>query len=791
MFEQTPVLAENALRVLERRYLKKDDQGQIAETPAELFWRVAEAIAAVDASYGADADEMRRTAERFYSAMVNCEFMPNSPTLMNAGRPLGQLSACFVLPVGDSMEEIFESIKNAALIHKSGGGTGFAFSRLRPRNAVVASTSGVASGPVSFMKVFNAATEAVKQGGTRRGANMGILRVDHPDVEEFIACKEDLTQITNFNISVAVTDEFMAAVEQGKSYVLRHPTTRRPYEKDGAVQSLDARKVFASIVDHAWRTGEPGVIFVDRVNQTNPTHRIEEIEATNPCGEQPLPPYDSCNLASVNLGKAVKEELPPTYDRRRPAEGVDWDKLTQLVHLGVHFLDNVIDANKYPISEIAEQTKRNRRIGLGVMGWADMLARLGVRYDTEEAFELGERVMAHIESEARLHSSDLAASRGKFPNWEGSVYADEGVAMRNATVTTVAPTGTISIIAGCSSGIEPFYAISFVRNVMEGTRLVDVNPLFEQVAKERGFYSQELMEQIANANSIVGFDEVPEDVREVFVTAADVPPPAHIRMQAAFQKHCDSAVSKTINLPTGATRDDVQTSYWQAYRLGCKGVTVYRDGCRPGQVLSTGATPEKARKEEPVAAFDVPRPAAALESASTQRVPPPVTVPKPPASIVTPSAAERPIQPEERPDILEGFTEKIRTGYGNLYVTVNLHNGKPFEVFASIGKSGYSTMADTEAICRLISLALRSGVAVSQIVKQLQGIGGSQPIYERRGMVFSIPDAIAKVLNDHFGNGVRLKAMPDISREHCPDCGGMLEHEEGCVLCRGCGYSQC
>jgi len=791
MFEQTPMLAENALRVLERRYLKKDDQGQVAETPAELFWRVAEAIAAVDANYGAGPEEVRRTAERFYSAMVNCEFMPNSPTLMNAGRPLGQLSACFVLPVGDSMEEIFESIKNAALIHKSGGGTGFAFSRLRPRNAVVASTSGVASGPVSFMKVFNAATEAVKQGGTRRGANMGILRVDHPDVEEFIACKEDLTQITNFNISVAVTDEFMAAVEQGKSYVLRHPTTRRPYEKDGAVQSLDARKVFASIVDHAWRTGEPGVIFVDRVNQTNPTHRIEEIEATNPCGEQPLPPYDSCNLASVNLGKTVREELPPTYDRRRPAEGVDWDRLTQLVHLGVHFLDNVIDANKYPISEIAEQTKRNRRIGLGVMGWADMLAKLGVRYDSEEAFELGERVMAHIESEARLHSSDIAASRGKFPNWEGSIYADEGVAMRNATVTTVAPTGTISIIAGCSSGIEPFYAISFVRNVMEGTRLVDVNPLFEQVAKERGFYSQELMEQIANANSIVGFDEVPEDVREVFVTAADVPPPAHIRMQAAFQKHCDSAVSKTINLPTGATRDDVQTSYWQAYRLGCKGVTVYRDGCRPGQVLSTGATPEKARKTEPVAAFDVPRPVATLESASTQRVPPPVTVPKPPAPIVVPSAVERPIQPEERPDILEGFTEKIRTGYGNLYVTVNLHNGKPFEVFASIGKSGYSTMADTEAICRLISLALRSGVAVSQIVKQLQGIGGSQPIYERRGMVFSIPDAIAKVLNDHFGNGARLKAMPDISREHCPDCGGMLEHEEGCVLCRGCGYSQC
>ncbi|MEW5702454.1 MAG: vitamin B12-dependent ribonucleotide reductase [Candidatus Zixiibacteriota bacterium] len=790
MFEQTPGLAENALRVLERRYLKKDDQGRVAETPAELFGRVAGAIAAVDASYGADADEVRRTAEKFYRSMVNCEFMPNSPTLMNAGRPLGQLSACFVLPVGDSMEEIFESIKNAALIHKSGGGTGFAFSRLRPRNSVVASTSGVASGPVSFMKVFNAATEAVKQGGTRRGANMGILRVDHPDIEEFVACKEDLSQITNFNISVAVTDEFMTAVEQGKPYALRHPTTRRPYEIDGVVQSLDARKVFAAIVDHAWRTGEPGVIFVDRVNQTNPTHRIEEIEATNPCGEQPLPPYDSCNLASVNLGKAIREELPPTYDRRRPSEGIDWDKLTQLVHLGVHFLDNVIDANKYPIPEIAAQTKKNRRIGLGVMGWADMLAKLGVRYDSEEAFELGEQVMAHIESEARLHSSDLAASRGKFPNWDGSVYADEGVAMRNATVTTVAPTGTISIIAGCSSGIEPFYAISFVRNVMEGTRLIDVNPLFEQVAKERGFYSQELMEQIANANSIRGFDEIPEDVRDIFVTAADVPPSAHIRMQAVFQKHCDSAVSKTINLPQKATRDDVQTAYWQAYRLGCKGVTVYRDGSRPGQVLSTGATPEEARATDQVGAFDLPK--APPPSPPEQRVPPPVPVAKPVAPAPKPvPPSGRPVEPEERPDVLEGFTEKIRTGYGNLYVTVNLHKGKPFEVFASIGKSGYSTMADTEAMCRLISLALRSGVAVSQIVKQLQGIGGSQPIFERRGMIFSIPDAIAKVLNDHFGNGARLTDKPDIAKEHCPDCGGMLEHEEGCVLCRGCGYSQC
>jgi len=795
MFGPTPVLAENALRVLERRYLIRDDDGRVVETPAEMFWRVAKAIASIDATYGSSDAEVQKTAERFYGAMANCEFTPNSPTMMNAGRPLGQLSACFVLPVGDSMEEIFESIKNAALIHKSGGGTGFAFSRLRPRNSVVASTSGVASGPVSFMKVFNAATEAVKQGGTRRGANMGILRIDHPDIEEFVACKDDLTQVTNFNISVAVTDEFMTAVERGTQYALYDPRTRKPYERDGVVQTLDARKIFATVVEHAWRTGEPGVIFIDRVNQGNPTRGHEEIEATNPCGEQPLPPYDSCNLASINLGKVVKDDLPPHYDRRRPAEGIDWDKLTELVHLGVHFLDNVIDANRYPIPEIERQSHDNRRIGLGVMGWADMLARLGVRYDSETAFDLGDQVMAHIDSEARLCSSDLATKRGKFPNWDKSIYAEEGVSMRNTTVTTVAPTGTISIIAGCSSGIEPYYSVSFVRNVMEGTRLVDVNPLFEKIAKQRSFYSGELMERIANANSIQDFDEIPEDVRDVFRTSADVSADSHIRMQAAFQKHVDSAVSKTINMPQSATREDVQTAYWQAYRLACKGVTIYRDGSRPGQVLSTGATPESARASNQIGAFDTAGVRTFMEdtpeTSPVEVMPEPRPEPKAKPRSPQPQQMSNGIHPVDRPDRMVGFTEKIKTGYGNLYVTINMFDGKPFEVFASIGKSGYSTMADTEAICRLISLALRSGISVRQIVKQLQGIGGSQPVFERRGVVSSIPDAIAKVLNDNFGNGTKIKRRPDIAQEHCPDCGGMLEHEEGCVLCRGCGYSQC
>ena len=746
-------LTENAVKVLERRYLKKDNLGRLAEKPLELFRRVADAIARADLDYGASDEEYKRTAERFFSAMTNLEFMPNSPTLMNAGRPLGQLSACFVLPVGDSMEEIFETIKHAALIHKSGGGTGFAFSRLRPRNSVVASTSGVASGPVSFMRVFNSATEAVKQGGTRRGANMGILRVDHPDILEFVSCKDDTAQITNFNISAAITDEFMRAAEEGKSYALYDPRSGQPYELEGAVQTLDAREVFNQVVDHAWRTGEPGVVFLDRINECNPTRGFETIEATNPCGEQPLPAYDSCNLASINLGRFVKDPLPDDYHPRKNfAVGVDWDRLADGVRMGVHFLDNVIDENKYPIPEIERQTRSNRRIGLGVMGWADMLAQLGIPYGSEESLALGELVMERMQSEARMHSSELAKRRGKFPNWERSLYATEGVAMRNATVTTVAPTGTISIIAGCASGIEPYFAISFVRNVMEGTRLVDVNPLFERVAKERGFYSQELMERIASANSLRDFAEIPEDVRAVFLTAADITPEQHVRMQAAFQKHCDSAVSKTINLPNTATRDDVQTAYWLAFRLGCKGVTIYRDGSRPNQVLSTKKPPETAEKEPP---------------------------------------QSRDAIVEERPESLAGITEKIKTGYGNLYVMINTKEGRPFEVFASIGKSGYSTMADTEAICRLISLALRSGIPVRHIIAQLEGIGGANPIFGQGEVISSIPDAIAKVLKKHFGNGMKKSIRMDISTVQCPDCGGRLEHKEGCVLCPSCGFSRC
>ncbi len=742
-------LSDNALTVLKRRYLMKDSQGRVIETPRELFIRVAKFIAEADRLYGGEDRQIDQSAEKFFAAMADLDFLPNSPTLMNAGRPLGQLSACFVLPVGDSMEEIFETNKHAAIIHKSGGGTGFSFSRLRPRNSVVASTSGVASGPVSFLKVYNASTEAVKQGGTRRGANMGILRVDHPDILEFISCKQDTNEVTNFNISVAISDTFMEAVEKGTTYPLVNPQTGKIHVVDGKEAHLDARQVFDKIVEQAWRTGEPGIIFIDRMNRLNPTSPSETIEATNPCGEQPLPPYDSCNLGSINLGHFVKSELPASYSITNPSDGVDWDRLGETIRTAVHFLDNVIDMNKYPIAQIEVQTKKNRRIGLGVMGWADMLIKLHLPYNHEASMSLGEKLMAFIETEARNASSELAKSRGRFPNWEGSIYHREEVVMRNATVTTVAPTGTISIIAGCSSGIEPFYSIVFERNVMDGTRMLEVNPLFASIATNGGYYSEDLVRKIAAVRSLASIEEIPESVRALFLTAADITPEDHIRMQAAFQKHCDASVSKTINFSESATQDDVKSAYELAYKLGCKGVTIYRDNSRPNQVLA----PVQAK-----------------------------------LTTSTPSVVHT---VQQRPAVLDGFTEKMKTGYGNLYVTVNLKDGRPFEVFAHIGKSGYTTMADTEGICRLISLALRSEIPVEQVIRQLRGIGGSQQIYADGARVFSIPDAIAQVLERHFGEGDPKAPEKSQPAEICPECAGPMNFTSGCYACPSCGYSNC
>ena len=738
-------LTPNSMKVLERRYLRRDEQGRVIETPQDLFLRVAKVVARPNKNYGATDAEVEKSVEDFYRMVAKLEFVPNSPTLMNAGRPLGQLSACFVIPIEDSMESIFDAVKNTALIHKSGGGTGFSFSRLRPRNSPVASTSGVASGPISFMKVINSATEAVKQGGTRRGANMGVLRVDHPDILEFITCKDDLAELTNFNISVAITDSFMQAVGDDTYYDLIDPRTERTYIQNGEPARHKAREIFNLIVEHAWSTGEPGVMFLDKMNQGNPIPQVGLIESTNPCGEQPLLPYESCNLGSINLSRMVRAVVDSSDPTTMYRCEIDWDRLEATVKNAVHFLDNVIDANKYPLPEIEKNTKDNRKIGLGVMGWADMLIQLKIPYDSNEAVKLAEKVMGFVHEKSHHASSELAGKRGAFPNWERSIYQEKQIPMRNSTVTTIAPAGTISIIAGCSSGIEPLFAISYIRTVMDNTKMVEANPFFEKEAKERGFYSEVLMEKIAQKGSIQGFDEIPAEIKRIYVTSHDIAPEWHVRHQAVFQRYTDNAVSKTINLPNQAAVEDVEKAYQLAYQLGCKGVTIYRDGSRDAQVLSTAK--EKKQKGK--------------------------------------------IAPKDRPTSLSGITDKIKTGYGNLYVTINTLDGRPFEVFAQIGKSGYSTMADTEAICRLVSLALRSGISVDKIIEQLYGIGGASQVFQEGGLIMSIPDAIAKVLMRHFGTTQNANHDRDLTYEFCPDCGSKLDHDSGCVVCSQCGFSKC
>ncbi|MEM3458778.1 MAG: vitamin B12-dependent ribonucleotide reductase [Candidatus Bathyarchaeia archaeon] len=572
-FRIEPKLTVNALEVLNRRYLLKDVTEKIVETPAQMFGRIARAIAKVDKKYGEDSRESEKT---FYEMMTRLEFIPNSPTLFNAGTKLGQLSACFVLPVEDSLEGIFTAVKNTALIEKSGGGVGFDFSRLRPKGDIVMSTKGVASGPVSFMRVFDMATEVIKAGGKRRGAMMGILRVDHPDILEFITSKQKPGFLSNFNISVAVTDDFMKALEEDGEYWLVNPRNKEKTAK------LKARNVWDLMVKSAWASGDPGVIFIDEINRHNPTPEVGRIESTNPCGEQPLLPYESCNLGSINLSRMVEDGK------------IKWEKLRETIRNAVHFLDNVVDANKYPLKETAKITRANRKIGLGVMGFADMLIKLKIPYNSNEALELAERLMKFIEEEAHKKSQEIAEKRGSFPNFEKSIWKNKYKAFRNATVTTIAPTGSISIIAGCSSGIEPIFAISFIRNVLSGTRLFETNPLFEAIAKERGFYDAKLLEEIAKTGSVQKIDKVPEDVKKLFLTALDIAPEWHVRMQAAFQKYTDNAVSKTVNLPANATVEDVRKVYDLAWKLKCKGVTVFRYGSKPEQVLYIGEikTPE-------------------------------------------------------------------------------------------------------------------------------------------------------------------------------------------------------
>ena len=810
-------LSENAKTVLERRYLVKNEAGKPIEEPEDLFWRVARTIAEPDARYGASPGAVEAVAEAFYELMATRVWMPNSPTLMNAGRPLGQLSACFVLPVEDALSNgasgIYDTLRNMALVHQSGGGTGFGFSNLRPRNDVVRSTMGVASGPVSFMSLYDASTDVVKQGGTRRGANMGILRVDHPDILEFISCKNDTTKITNFNISVGVTDKFMEAVERGTDYDLVHPRTGE------VVGKLDAREVFQLIVRGAWKTGEPGVFFIDRANHYNPVPHLGRYEATNPCGEQPLLPYDVCNLGSINVGLFVRDGA------------IDWEGLRKTVHLCTHFLDNVIDANKYPLPQITDLANRIRRIGLGIMGWADLLIRMGIPYDSDEAINLGRELMRFVDEEAKVESERLASTRGVFPEWEKSIWGPDATCardargnrirpmrrLRNCNLTTVAPTGTISIIAGCSSGIEPLFAVAFMRN-QAGVMMPDVNADFVEIAHREGWYSEELIKKIADAGHI-HFDEVPKKWQRVFVTAHDVTPEWHIRTQAAFQQYVDSAISKTCNFPNDATEDDVRQIYELAFKLGCKGVTVYRDGSREMQVLSTGDTARKVRElkgktDESQSALitDLKATIAELE-AELERT----------RKNLYEAEAEN-LQrraKRARPDLLKGTTRRVETPLGTMYVTITEDDrGQPFEVFMSLGKAGGALMADVEAIGRLISLALRSGIPLKEIYRQLRGISSDRVTGLGPNKVLSVPDAIGIAIERwmHEKQGVQQDLLPNSSSVAtptpvasgsdgelvemdmhdsnnflgaCPDCGSQLEFAEGCKKCHVCGFSEC
>ena len=765
--QPNPGLTDNALAVLHRRYQAKDREGNVVEEPDQMFRRVSQNLAQADRRYGANDQDIARAEAEFYRVMVDLDYMPNSPTLMNAGRELQMLSACFVLPVEDSMEAIFETVKEATLVQKSGGGTGFAFSRLRPEGDIVGSTGGVASGPVSFMRAFDGATEAVKQGSTRRGANMGILHVTHPDIMKFITSKEDGKSIANFNISVAVTEDFMEKVKNGEEYDLLNPRT-------GKVQGrLNAKEVFDLLANMAWKTGDPGIVFLDRINRDNPNPQLGEIESTNPCGEQPLLPYESCNLGSINLARMVRFT-------REGAE-VDKEKLASVISTAVHMLDNVIDMNDYPIREIEDMSHATRRIGLGVMGFSDLLVQLGIPYNSDEALRVAEDVMSFIQRQTNEASAKLAEDRGVFPAWEGSVYNNPDLGpIRNSAPTTIAPTGTISIISGCSSGIEPLFALSYVRNVMDNTRLVEGNPFFEAVAKKERFYSQQLMEEVSETGSLAHVQaEVPQWVKDVFVTSHDISPEWHVKMQAAFQRYTDNAVSKTINFPNSASVENIAGAYMLAYELGCKGITTYRDGSKENQVLSAGES-DKSGESIPAAEAD-----AALDSA-----------------VLTPKA---------RPKDMKGVTERIRTGHGTMYITINFDEDKPFEVFTTLGKAGGCDSAQLEAISRLVSLALRSGIDMREIVEQLRGITCC-PAWDNGTLVRSAPDAVALALAGHANSesrpeemheGSQLKLLPESKerpkwdleganpKSRCPDCTSLLIYQEGCLMCAGCGWNKC
>ncbi len=832
--------AENALRVLRARYLKKDEQGRVVESPRDLFRRVAKAIAEAETLYDSDPEVRSEWEDRFYSLMMSRRFMPNSPTLMNAGREMGMLSACFVLPVGDSIDEIFDSIKHTALIQKAGGGTGFAFDELRPTGDYISSSGGTTSGPISFWRAFSEATNAIQQGAFRRGANMGMMYIHHPDILKFLHAKEDLTQFTNYNISVKITDEWMEGFlhepdqphivrnpRNGKTYVVPSDLDIETYDIRSLVEVVDdqpapdgafysRRDIWNIIITNAHRTGEPGVVFIDRINRDNPTPHIGRMEATNPCGEQPLLPYEACNLGSINLALFVRTN-------REGEVFYDWAGLRETVQEGTRFLDNVIDVNRYPLPQIDRICKRNRKIGLGVMAFADTLYLLGVPYDSEEGVTWGRRFMTFVNDESHAYSEQLAGERGSFPNWEGSIYdTDHHRPMRNATCTTIAPTGTISIVAGCSGGIEPMYSLAFYRNVLREQKdgeapMIEINKIFEAVAREHEFHSEGLMERIATDGTLAGIEEVPDSIKRVFVCAHDISPEWHMRMQAAFQEACDASISKTINFPETATIEDVEKIYRFAFELECKGVTVYRNGCR---------------KHQPMA----------LQERHTKR-----------AQGGTQDGSARsyePLKPAILPEIATGVRVRQLTPFGNMHIsiTVDPQSERELEVFAQLGKGGDLANSDLEAICRMISLWLRSGGSLVDVIRQLHSIGSSLQVHTKEGKIMSLGDGLARALQRYrqakaesglralllgetkFDPAKKARSASDNGRNGggtngnrrngavtskprnpvpsrldglgiqwqqtqykviCPDCQSALRFREGCVTCESCGYSKC
>ena len=768
-------ISENAEVVLKHRYLLKNDDDEVIETPDQLFRRVANALAEEDKEYGKNEEEIRITANKFYEALSSLEFLANSPTLMNAGTPAGTLSACFVLPLKDSMEDIMKAAHDAAMVQKFGGGTGFALSELRPKGASIKTTHGKACGPIAALRLLSSVSTLVTQGGKRDGANMAVMNVHHPDILEFVDCKTIEGEIHNFNISVGATNNFMEAVVSNGDYDLIDPVSG---QKTG---SLNAKDVFEKIVKGAWKNGEPGMIFLDEVNRKSPVNHIGEMTATNPCGEQPLLPNESCNLGSINVSKFVIEKDTTRY--------IDWDRLKNIVHLTVHFLDNTIDANKYAILEIEEMNKQTRKIGLGVMGFADLLIKLKIRYDSEEGLNTGKNLMKFIMEEADKASEELAKNRGPFESWEGSrPQLEDKAPLRNACRLTVAPTGTISMIAGCSSGIEPIFSLAFRKqNILEGKTLYYVDKNFEAIAKKRNFYSEKLLEYLSEGGSLQNRDDVPNDVKEIFKTAPDITPENHVRMQAAFQDSVDAGISKTINFPNSATEDDVSNAYMLAWELACKGITVYRAGSREKEVLTSGTTENQKETEKELLRYVVPR---------------------------------------ERPSELSGVTQRVRTGRGNLYITVNMSKeGYPFEVFATHGKAGGNDAAMAEAVSRMVSLCLRSGIDPKDVTLQLKGIS-DMPAWDEGELIKSVPDAVALVLervvsgkpalplslnessqtkmfespsNETLGmmitdqvENVKTENNPSIlAGVPCPECQNLLAFEEGCEKCYSCGFSKC